>query len=481
MNLLHRVYFILVLLFIFAIPAWGEEVQASEISGLEAVTDYSNMRNYAGLFDEDLFFGYIFPKNSSITLTDDRGIASFYFIFDIEPGEYTVTDMDTEESITCGGSDFLHEYVDLKAAFNKVPHSIRISFPGKTQICELRLFTEGKVPEDVQIWQLPTPGKADLVLFSTHGDDEQLFFAGILPYYAGELDYEVVVAYFTSHRPIVYHRTHEMLNGLYAVGLRNYPVFGPFPDYFSLSKEKSYSLYAKAGVSKDQMLSYVVEQLRKFRPKVAIGHDVNGEYGHGAHRMYSELLREAVELAAREDIYTQSLEAWGSWDTPKTYLHLYADNPIVMDWDQPLSAFDGMTAFEVTRDLGFREHQSQFKDYWWYYDGYPTAASIEGYSPCRYGLFRSLVGPDINCNDFFENNIGYTQELRNAEEIARRVQEELEEEEHHRQEAASAPTQTEPNVQMESAADDGLTVIYAGIAILLTTCVGTLAVLKKRS
>ena len=32
-----------------------------------------------------------------------------------------------------------------------------------------------------------------------------------------------------------------------------------------------------------------------------------------------------------------------------------------------------------------------------------TAASIETYSPCNYGLFRSTVGLDTLKNDFFEN------------------------------------------------------------------------------
>jgi LmbE family N-acetylglucosaminyl deacetylase len=43
-------------------------------------------------------------------------------------------------------------------------------------------------------------GGADLVLFSAHGDDEHLFFAGLLPTYAEERGYRVQVVYLTDHR-----------------------------------------------------------------------------------------------------------------------------------------------------------------------------------------------------------------------------------------------------------------------------------------
>lgn len=476
-----------VLLCLMSLTVSAQEVKATEISGAIAAVESTGIAQLDAMFDGDCITGEFYAQNSSVTFADARGFGSLYMIFDLEPGSYTVTDLDNDVSITCGQNDFLHEYVDLESAFGEAPKLLKITFDaGKVRLCEIRLFTPGEVPDDVQIWQKPEVGKADLLLFSTHGDDEQLFFAGIIPYYAGELGYEVVVAYFTSHRPIVYHRTHEMLNGLYGVGLRNYPVFGPFPDYHSLSLEKSYQVYAQNGYRKDAMLSYVVEQLRKFHPKVAVGHDVYGEYGHGAHRMYSELLREGVELAAQENAYPESYEAWGTWDTPKTYLHLYKDNPIVMNWDVPLEHFYGKTAYEVTRDFGFSAHKSQFDDYWWYFDGNPTAASCDAYSPCEYGLFRSLVGPDEEKNDFFENNISYTQELRNAEKIAAQVLQEIEAEEQARQEAelaaaAAAMATVEDEVEQTPEPAEEHLILTAGFLVLAAVSVGVFILTKKRS
>lgn len=483
MKKLFRCFLLFSCLLAILLTANAEDA-ALEIDLANALIHSEKIDEPGLLFDGDFLSSIFVPEDASITLTDARGIGSAYFIFDLEPLGYSVTDLDNEVTCNFGRNGFLHDFLNLEEAFGYAPANIRINFDcGAVHPCELRLFTHGRPPEDVQIWKKPTPGKVDLLLFSTHGDDEQLFFSGILPYYSGELGYEVVVAYFTSHRPIVYHRTHEMLNGLYGCGVRNYPVFGPFTDYYSKSKEKSYSLYAKDGVTKDQMLSYVVEQLRKFKPIVAVGHDVNGEYGHGAHRMYSELLRESVELAADAEKFEDSAEAYGVWDTPKTYLHLYEENPIVMDWDKPLDAFNGMTAYEVSRDYGFRAHESQFKDYWWYYENHPTAASIDVYSPCQYGLYRTTVGEDVQKNDFFENHISYTEDLREAERVAELVRQQVEEEERIQEEerlrsAEELHAAVQENKTAKKSSDVG--VITVGAIVLMVVSITAFAILGKR-
>ena len=47
-------------------------------------------------------------------------------------------------------------------------------------VCDISVFSEGDLPQWVQVWQ-PQCEKADIMLLSTHSDDEQLFFAGLLP------------------------------------------------------------------------------------------------------------------------------------------------------------------------------------------------------------------------------------------------------------------------------------------------------------
>lgn len=422
----------------FPVSATAEMTDAVDISGVDLITASDGFSNTKALFDRKLLSGKATAGNASLTLEYADGIGSLYFLFDIPYGAYTVTDNGTGKAHTAGTAGFLHDFVDLTAAFGTAPKSVTIHFEnGSVKLYELYVYTEGNVPESVQKWQTPADGQTDLVLFSAHGDDEQLFFAGVLPYYAGELGYQVQVVYLTDHRADTPERIHEMLNGLWAVGVTAYPVFGTFPDFIIKNDiALTYAIYKARGYPRADLLGFVVENLRRFKPLVAVTHDTNGEYGHGMHMVYADLLMEAVTVANDEALYPESAEAFGLWDTPKTYLHLYEENPIVMDWDQPLANFDGMTAFEVTQQLGFPCHVSQFRDFAWYHTYVKTAKEISQYNPCYYGLFRSTVGGDIDKNDFFENLTSYAEQARIAEEQRLEAEQLATEEEARRQEEA---------------------------------------------
>ena len=368
------------------------------------------------LFDQNHHFFRASSGNTAITLTHDEGIGSLYMIFGARCSEYSLRNNDTGETIPCGTNGFIHEFIDLEGAFGTAPASVTLNFgEDVVKLAEICAYTSGEVPASVQKWESHDNVKMDLVLFSTHSDDEQLFFAGALPYYAAELDYNVLVVYLTDHHNKEYYRIHEALNGLWAVGVRTYPVFGEFPDLFSSSKEDIYTQFEELGIFREDLQAFVVEQLRKFQPLVVLAHDFEGEYGNGQHMVYAETVAESLEMAADSSIFPESAEAYGTWDTPKAYFHLYPENPIVMDWDQPLEAFQGKTAFEVTRDLGFPCHKSQYEFYASYVH-HTKAANAGKHSPCKFGLYRSLVGADTAKNDFFENLLCYAEQERLAEE-----------------------------------------------------------------
>lgn len=373
-------------------------------------------------------FGFLFDKNdrsystssgnAKISLKNAAGMGSLYLMFNLEYGSYTITDDLNGKSITAGEYSFLHEYIDLTEAFGYAPTEITLHFSnGAVRLSEIYVFSPGTPPDFVQQWQPPLEGGADILLLATHGDDDQLYFAGLFPYYAGELDYRVQVAYMTDHRNNTYVRTHEMLNGLWATGVEAYPVFGRFADFRIDSLQGTYNEYARMGVTKDMILNFVTEQVRRFRPLVAVGHDVNGEYGHGMHMVYSELLRKAVEISNDPTVYPEQAQKYGVWDVPKTYIHLYEENPIVIDYDTPLESFDGLTAYQVTKKYGFPCHRSQ-QDTWFtrWLNGsnneFTKATQITSYSPCKFGLFRSTVGEDVAKNDFMENVISYAEQER---------------------------------------------------------------------
>lgn len=412
--------------------------EAENISGRELVVNHSGFSSEKMLFDGRTMESLKIRDGGHITLHHDGGIGSVYIVFGQEYGGFTVTDEDSGEVKTLGETGWLHEFLDLEAIFGHIPASVTLSFEnGDAKLNELSVFSSGQVPDWVQRWAPPAEGEADLVLFSAHGDDEQLFFAGMLPYYASELGYNVQVVYLTGHRNMTVRRSHEMLDGLWAVGVRNYPVFGPFGDYNTRSLAEAYQKYSYKGITEEDLLSFAVENIRRFRPKVAVGHDLQGEYGHGMHMLYADILCRAVEISADPEQFPESAEQFGIWDVPKTYLHLYPENQIQMDWDVPLESFGGMTAYEVTKELGFPCHVSQQSYYSWYFDGIDLASEIPEYSPCEFGLYRSTVGADQEKNDFFEN---VTTHGEDALMEARRQAEKAEE----KQPAEEAAPQTAP-------------------------------------
>ncbi len=410
-----------------ALPqARADEVEAQNISRIETLTSRAGFDNCTPLFDGDTTTALVSAEQSQLTFGYAEGIGSAYLIFDIEYGPYTVINNDTGEQCTFGENRFLHEFVDLEAAFGAAPKSVTFEFSsGAVRLNELYLFTSGETPDFVQKWDTPKENKTDLILFSTHCDDEQLFFAGLLPYYAGELDYEVLVVYLTGHRNYDTLRCHEMLNGLWAVGVSNYPVIGWFGDYYCHSAKQAYELHAYMGETEEALMSFVVEQLRRFKPQVAVGHDLRGgEYGHGQHMLYADLLCRALEISNDASQFPELAERYGTWDVPKTYLHLWPENPITMDWDQPLARFGGMTAFQVSKELGFACHESQKWGFSWYISGRERASDIPSYSPCDYGLYRTTVGPDTGEQDFFENLTTYAQQDVEAASTAKALAQE---------------------------------------------------------
>lgn len=358
-------------------------------------------------------------EGGTVSLTSDAGIASVYVVFDRVPSAWSLTD--GTDTVECGQNGFLHEFVDVAAHLGSAPTSLTLTFPENTSIADIYTFPEGDLPDWVQIWQPPCEA-ADILLLSSHSDDEQLFFAGVLPLYAGERGLDVQVVYLVNHFD-THNRPHEQLNGLWEVGVRHYPVISDFPDLYSESLDGAISIYKSYGHSYEDFCRYITDCLRRFRPQVLITHDTEGEYGHGTHILCTAAVQESLLFAANASVYPESAAAYGPWDVPKTYLHLYKENPIVMDYDVPLSAFGGKTAFQVSQD-GFAHHKSQ---HWtWFYNWIygkkaspiTKASQINYLSPCRYGLYRSTVGVDVTGGDFFENLTSYA-EQKAAEEAAK--------------------------------------------------------------
>ena len=287
---------------------------------------------------------------------------------------------------SCGG-----EYLNGYAALTEGANEIRLrpqKNADKLSLAEVHVFGEGEIPSWVQRWQ-PQHEKADLLLISAHPDDELLFMGGTIPYYAGERKMAVQVAYLAPSTP---YRKLELLDGLWLCGVKNYPEIGNFPDHFAASIR---SMYQKDGWSEKAVLEYVTWLYRRYRPDVVLTHDVSGEYGHGAHRVASDIAQKAIAKAADEGYRVWNFEERPLWQVKKLYLHLYEQGALRMDWRVPLEAFGGKTAFDMA-EAAFQCHVSQLD----------TEYKVEDFGPydnAKFGLAFSTVGEDESKNDFFEN------------------------------------------------------------------------------
>lgn len=412
----------LFLVFAAFFTAFAEGKAATDLKGLVQITA-SSSNNLAALEDRNQNTYLSFGEHTVFTLLSSTPIAALYVEFDRIPGEWELKIEGSEKTFTCGKSGFLHEYVDVFELASSSVERLTLSFESSVSVSEIYAFSEGEVPDFVQRWEKKeTP--CDLLLLPTHSDDDQLFFAGIVPTYISR-GLDVQVAFF-AHHWATHDRPHELLNALWHAGLLRYPLISEFVDAYSESAKQAEDQLAYAGFPREDVLLYQTRLLRKFRPQVVVGHDLDGEYGHGQHMYNAETLCAALELSKDESYDEKSVREYGVWDVPRCYLHLYSENAVVCDFDEPLEYFGGKTAFEVSKEA-FSFHHSQL--WTWFADWIDVsrADEITLYSPTHYGLYYAADQSTVPSADFFEGLETYAalEELKKLEEeISQKLEEE---------------------------------------------------------
>ena len=392
MRLIKKLTISIAFAFIFSICIFFNNSFGNPNSSSEA-TDLTETSAIDGLYGLNLATDKKYSTvvnieaNTSFSITNENTIKYIYILWDSLPETLTIIDNISRETLyNCDKShnEFLHQLITLP--HNMPTNNLTLSLNGDSiKMAELYVFGEGSLPNFVQDWNRPY-NKADLLLLSTHADDEHIFYGGTMPFYSGEENLKVQVAYLTNHYN---YRVHELLNGLWEVGIRAYPIISNFPDYYAESLEQAKTIY-----DENAILEYQVMLLRRFKPSVVIGHDLNGEYGHGVHMLNANCLTKSLELSKDETAYEESYEKYGLWEVHKCYLHLYKENSLNLNWSKPLSAFNGKTALDMAKE-GFSKHYSQTEYF---------SVGGKGVFDCTaFGLYNSTVGEDLLKNDFLEN------------------------------------------------------------------------------
>lgn len=261
-----------------------------------------------------------------------------------------------------------------------LPDTCKVAFVSGREgmrIIRLALYSDGQLPEPFVPWQ-PTPDHLDYLVVSTHPDDDVLFMGGIVPIYGAERGYVGTVAYVTSPNRL---RITEAMMGAWTMGTPYMPLFLGFQDIASVDKHPN--LYANRFLP-DAVTMALVRLFRTYRPLVVFTQDVNGEYGHWQHKIVSAAVVEAARLAGDASFDPISLAEQGIWQVQKCYVHLYQDDPLILDVNAPLSKMGGRTALEVAR-ASFLKHRSQQTGRHW------VQSDTDRYPMSRFGMAYGTV------------------------------------------------------------------------------------------
>ncbi len=386
-RILIKLLFVLLLL--TAASAAAEQAQDVAAACTLKATENADTRKY--VLTKSLNQRWNAGESGTLTVTLPEGKLAQGVMLSHYGQETAVEILDENgRCIGCGPGSYRVEWIPFErevSAFTVV----RKNEADVLSIARMSVLTPGELPDWVQRWKtLEEP--AELMLVSTHPDDEILWFGGILPYYAGELRRKVEVVYMVGGLNPV--RTLELLDGLWYMGVTHYPDIGTFSNVGLGSLSSVYDGWGRYSAEER-----IVEVIRHYRPQVVITQDVKGEYLHYAHVATVQAVIDVFEngLSADAGKYPESAAAWGTWEPLKLYIHLWKENEIRFDWNRPLDAFGGKTGLQIAK-AAFKKHVSQQNS------KYHHAVKDSGQYDCsRFGLYWSSVGPDEAHDDLFEH------------------------------------------------------------------------------
>ena len=326
-------------------------------------------------------------STATILIPEDRDAGKLVVSWITQPASMTMTVKNAAGEVIqtleeTNPSNMLYFVYDLAEGARRVELS---GFSGNENVAELIVIERGNVSPALMQWQ-PLPEKIDLLVVSTHQDDELLFIGGTVPYYVAQGKTVGIVYMATCNR----RRVNEAMEGMWTCGMRYHPIFLGYADGHADSVAMARSTWT------EKALADLVAVIRRYKPEVIVTQDVNGEYGHMQHQLTVELVREAVDVTNNAGQFPQSAEMYGTWDVKKTYLHLYGEQKRTMTcFTEPLDYFNTLSPRDVAH-IAYQKHYTQLTDFTFDITG-------KRYDNTVFGLYRSTVGDDEAMDDFFEH------------------------------------------------------------------------------
>ncbi len=404
MNKLKFLLPLLLILLLMIVPATAEEAENLTANCTLKVVDQPGKVKSITDGKYTTYWESSKRKEPWVVISSDKPIYGLYLCFQKMPDSYVIQKQSGDGWVTVaeGGSPRYHHVFFELEGLKKIRILSTMDKKNAMGFNEIFAFGEGEIPDWVQRWEKPVE-KADILFLATHPDDDVLFLGSAITYYAAEEKRNVQVAYLTYSNTT---RRSEALNGLWAMGVRNYPEIGSFADKYS-KPSKVEQAYKDMG-GQDKVLGWVTELYRKYKPEVVVTQAIDGEYGHPQHEMLVDAAIRCWDQAADGAAFRESADAYGAWEVKKLYLHLYGSeaDSTAFNWDVPLASMGGRTANEAAEDA-FKLHLTQAgKGNKFNGERVPFSVAeygVKRYPNNRFGLYATRVGQDETHTDFLEH------------------------------------------------------------------------------
>lgn len=235
-----------------------------------------------------------------------------YLLWDKTPGSYYIEQRDLDgEMITV--TEFTGE---LPQAYLPLPENCGMILlyardnGSLKRLCVCAANTP--LPAWVHDW-LPPAQEADLMLAVAYPGDEFTVFPGILETYILERQLSLSLIYMAAASE---QQMTEALDALWNAGLRQQPTVGPL----ETPPAQRVSSGQENPFDEDRAAAFLVEQIRRFRPRVLVSHAAGGEDADSLRCGVGSIARRAVLAAFSADSFADSADRFGLWQLSKLYL-----------------------------------------------------------------------------------------------------------------------------------------------------------------
>ncbi len=211
--------------------------------------------------------------------------------------------------------------------------SFSVELIDTAEIFEVKIYSVGEVPSEVQRWKSPD-SSADVLVVAAYPGDELSCFSGLIPSLINEGASVQVVWASTYSRE----RMSEGLSALWSAGVELCPL--------NLGIETNRSLeekYLKGSFALNSSTARLSELIKSLKPRIIVTHGTEGDRDMAATVLTARMVDEAAAMS----------------DYQGRVFHRQAGTAaLTLGFDSPLWQYEGKTAKEVTAEA-FKHHYLQ--------------------------------------------------------------------------------------------------------------------------